>query len=316
MAHRTLSLRRGPLWLALLLVCLLPTMLRADILYLKSGGTIEGKVIDAGNSYRVITRDGELLIAKSEVLKIVPSTDPVTVFTARFAAIDPKDPKAVAAYQDLAGWCHANELPTQEQQCDQAVIGIDPENAAARAALGYEKIDGKWLNGDDKMAAKGLVKVKGQWVTPEAKQDIQRTDKLVQAADANETAADDAKQATTDLEQTRQSLQGLIQQAQADTAAAKAAQLAAVQEQQNLQQVRMDAEVARAQALQALLANQEVLRQIQAERRQLEQLQRGGGGGGNRSALPPPASAQPATAGNPGTPAAPGTTGTTGTATH
>lgn len=266
-------------WLAaLLLAGLLPAALRADIVYLKSGGTIEGKVIDAGNSYRVITQNGELTIAKSQVLKIVPSEDPITVFDAKFRAIDAKGPAgpaaAVTAWQDLAGWCRESKLATQEKQCHEAVLGADPENELSRAALGYEKIDGKWLVGDEKMAAKGLVKVKNQWVTPEAKQDLQRTDDLVKAAETNKAAATEAKKAADELETTKQSLADLIARAQVEVAAAKAAQLAALQAQQEAQALRTDAEIARAQALQALLANQEILRQIKEERAKLEALKK------------------------------------------
>lgn len=258
-----------------LALLLLPGGLFADIVYLKSGGTIEGKVIDAGTAYRVITKDGELTVPKSQVLKIVPSEDPMTVFDGKFTGIDPKSETAVAAYQALAGWCLENKLPAQERQCHEAAIAIDGDNERSRTALGYEKIGARWLNGDEKMQAKGLVKVDKKWVTPEAREDIQRTAALTQAAEDHKKTAVEAAQATDNLEATRQSLAELIQQAQVETARAKAAELAAVQAQQQLQAVRVDAEIARAQALQALLANQEVLRQIQAEREKLEKLKRG-----------------------------------------
>lgn len=44
------------------------------------------------------------------------------------------------------------------------VIDAEPDHAAARRALGYERVGGRWLTGDDLLRAKGLVLSGGRWV--------------------------------------------------------------------------------------------------------------------------------------------------------
>ena len=45
------------------------------------------------------------------------------------------------------------------------VLEADPEHRAARRALGYEQVAGRWLRGDDLWRARGFVHHEGQWMT-------------------------------------------------------------------------------------------------------------------------------------------------------
>ena len=47
----------------------------------------------------------------------------------------------------------------------QRVLELDPDHRAARRALGFEQIRGRWLRGDDLMRAKGFVHFDGRWLT-------------------------------------------------------------------------------------------------------------------------------------------------------
>ena len=49
----------------------------------------------------------------------------------------------------------------------ERVVTLDPDHKAARRALGYESIGGRWLKGDDLMRAKGMVRVDGRWIASE-----------------------------------------------------------------------------------------------------------------------------------------------------
>jgi hypothetical protein len=45
---------------------------------------------------------------------------------------------------------------------------MDPDHEGAYKALGYEKYEGKWLTGDELMAARGFVRHEGRWLKREA----------------------------------------------------------------------------------------------------------------------------------------------------
>jgi hypothetical protein len=56
----------------------------------------------------------------------------------------------------------------------EAVVAIDPEHAAARRALGFERVDGRWLTGDELKRARGLVEVGGRWLSREEAEALPR----------------------------------------------------------------------------------------------------------------------------------------------
>jgi hypothetical protein len=83
---------------------------------------------------------------------------------ADLARLDGQD--AMAAYRlalDLASRGYA-DLATKAYEI---VVGLDADHPAARRALGYERVDGRWLAGDDLHRAKGFVSHEGRWMTSE-----------------------------------------------------------------------------------------------------------------------------------------------------
>ncbi len=87
-----------------------------------------------------------------------------TEYTRRTSALKVGD---AAGRWQLAQWCRTQGLTAEWQQLLDAIIVIDPDHAAARKALGFEKIAGKWLAGDEAAKAKGWVKFNGTWMPPE-----------------------------------------------------------------------------------------------------------------------------------------------------
>jgi hypothetical protein len=69
----------------------------------------------------------------------------------------------------LAQWARDNKLPKQADETLERVIKLEPDHAEARIALGFERVAGKWVKGDELQKAKGLVEYQGKWVTPEDK---------------------------------------------------------------------------------------------------------------------------------------------------
>jgi hypothetical protein len=85
-------------------------------------------------------------------------------YATRAAAIDAQS--ADAQYR-LALWCAENGLEPEARFHYRAVVTIDPDHRAARRALGYEQVRGRWVEGKEAMRAKGFQEFEGAWVTPE-----------------------------------------------------------------------------------------------------------------------------------------------------
>jgi hypothetical protein len=67
----------------------------------------------------------------------------------------------------LALWCAESGLPAEARHHYRAVVTLEPDHRAARRALGFESVRGRWVAGDDAMRAKGFKEFEGRWVTPE-----------------------------------------------------------------------------------------------------------------------------------------------------
>jgi hypothetical protein len=105
----------------------------------------------------------------------VPAQDAKAQFEEKLKAADQKDPKAL---YEVAKWADENGLKTESKRVARMVIKLDPEHADARAMLGYQKYEGKWLTQreiDREKAKKeeadkeklGLKKWKNEWVPKE-----------------------------------------------------------------------------------------------------------------------------------------------------
>lgn len=80
-----------------------------------------------------------------------------------------------AAWAELARWAQGWSLKRQARACYGRALAYDGDLTEARLALGYVKLDGRWLTPEEAAEAvadanrrKGLVLHDGQWMTPEA----------------------------------------------------------------------------------------------------------------------------------------------------
>jgi len=85
-------------------------------------------------------------------------------YSRRAAAVAADD---VDGHYRLALWCQENGLTAYALRHQRAVVTLDPDHRAARRALGYERVHGRWAKGKDAMRAKGFVEYDGVWLTPE-----------------------------------------------------------------------------------------------------------------------------------------------------
>ena len=159
----------------------------ADVVHLTDGGKLEGKVIDAGDVVKVVTRMGTVTLPKDRVAKIEKKKTSAELYKEKVAAVADNDAES---HYKLAMWCKQNRLTKEKLAELKKVIEIDPDHAKARAALKYVKIDGKWVK-----AKRGMVYLGGKWLKPgeavEEGKSLYKMKKYEDASKALEGAADD-----------------------------------------------------------------------------------------------------------------------------
>ncbi|MEN0109461.1 MAG: HEAT repeat domain-containing protein [Planctomycetota bacterium] len=64
-------------------------------------------------------------------------------------------------------WCRANGLASESRARFTRVIELDPDHAEARRLLGYERVGDAWMTQEDKLVARGLVRWRGDYLTPQ-----------------------------------------------------------------------------------------------------------------------------------------------------
>jgi HEAT repeats len=156
--------------IALLLCMLARSDARADIFVLDNDGRVEGTLTNPKESprkqYIVKTDEGAIVtLDKSQVKDhVLQSPDEIEYEKIRFTFLDTVDGQWKAAE-----WCRDRGLTRQRNTHLERIIELDMNHKAARAALGYGQINGKWVRPEDVMKARGYVLHKGRWLLPQDK---------------------------------------------------------------------------------------------------------------------------------------------------
>ena len=156
----------------ILLSALSAGSLQADIVYLRDGKTIEGKITlnEEENTYRIETTRGAVIKPVRDVQRVVKAPLPQDVFIKRFGTVDR------ASLNDLAGlatWAREKYLIPQKQKICKLMLKIDPNHEMARRELGYTVFENEWILEKElrkKQLDLGLVKYKGEWVSTEERE--------------------------------------------------------------------------------------------------------------------------------------------------
>ncbi len=123
----------------LLFLLLAATTALGDVIHLKNGGRIEGKIVSEGSGeYRVVIASGTVVVPKADVVKIEYGPSPADELEVRKKALDIRDGAAVAA---LAKWADAKgfhdealALARSNGDCRAVVIElIEPDVRSKRA---------------------------------------------------------------------------------------------------------------------------------------------------------------------------------------
>ena len=135
---------------------------RADDVVLANGNTLEGKARRDGDAVVVETSTGTIRLYAKDVKSITPGPTKEDAYREQLAKAAPKD---AAGHLAMADWARDHGLPSFERQHLKAVVGLEPDHAAARARLGFVRYEDRWLTDEEYHLARGFVRVGGEWVS-------------------------------------------------------------------------------------------------------------------------------------------------------
>jgi hypothetical protein len=165
--------------LSLALAALAVAPLRAEVLLLKTGGRIEGELLNpqrsTGDAYHLRTPRGvTLALASDQVSRLVVVSD----IQKQYDALLPKVPNTAEGHWKMSQWCREAGLTEQRRFQLSEVIRLDPDHEEARRALGYSQFGGRWMTTEENMESRGYVRYKGSWRLPQEVQLAERDDAL------------------------------------------------------------------------------------------------------------------------------------------
>jgi len=157
-----------------------PAPARGDILVLRSGGQIEGEILNFENAakegYSVRTATGgQLNLRPEQVLRVIRKSDAERAYE-RFL---PRMPATADGNWLMAEWLRKNGLNDLREKHLRQALTHDPDFEQARYALGFTRIEGRWVKPDEFMEKAGYVKFGGSWRLPQ-EMEMAATDKRLE----------------------------------------------------------------------------------------------------------------------------------------
>jgi len=155
---------------ALLLVLLVGASAasRADVVFLQSGGKLEGRIVESTEtSVKIDIGAGSFTLPMTSVDRIEEGRSPLDDYDERAGALSANDRDG---WLELARWASGVGLGTQSRWAYEHVLMIAPEDPEANRAVGRVELDGRWVTAEEAYRARGYVDFEGQWMTP-AEQD-------------------------------------------------------------------------------------------------------------------------------------------------
>lgn len=172
------------------LLLLLPLAIHADEVYLKGGGSFSGRIVEQSDSMITVDiGDGKIGFPLVRVERIVKGRSPLDEYEERASKLGPNDTQG---WRSLGHWALEQALSKQAREAYENVIAIAPDDAQARQALGFVRLEGRWVTEDESYRAQGYVKYDGEWMTPAEAQLVQADAQAEQARrDAEKRAVEE-----------------------------------------------------------------------------------------------------------------------------
>lgn len=183
------------------LIATLIALAAADEIQLTNGRKITGKVVQKdAQKVTVEVGAGTITLEAKEVSSINPGATALDEYAQRWSKV--QNSTNAAELHELLKWAKSQGLTRYVAPLATKIIALDPEHAAARAELRYEKMNGKWLTYDQAQEARGLVRVDERWVTKAEVQMMEQ--RRLEAKERAEAAEDARKQRREDERAARQ----------------------------------------------------------------------------------------------------------------
>ncbi len=158
------------------------TPVRADLIHLKGGGEIRGKIdsrqISRQQQVTITTLSGGTVTVDAEEIEFVTRR---SLTTEEFETRLKLSEQTVEAFVELAEWCRLKNLKKQRLSVLERIVELDPQHQAAHRGLGHILYKGQWVSRDERMRAEGYVKHKGRYITRQQFELVQKDDAQLSA---------------------------------------------------------------------------------------------------------------------------------------
>ena len=136
----------------------------AEVFVLAGGGRVEGTLLnpeqDPRVNYLVMTQDGvQLTLTTQRVTEFIEATD----LRRRYEEFLAKLPDTVEGHLDMAERCAKAGLKPEREFHLQRVLKFDPDHTEARHALGYSRVDSRWVKMEEFRRNQGYTRHRGSW---------------------------------------------------------------------------------------------------------------------------------------------------------
>lgn len=154
--------------ISLLVLLSIARQVKADVLLLKTGGRIEGTVLNPDEAPRreyVVKLDsgGRVTLAAEQISKFMPASE----YQRRYRDLIKKMPATANGNWKMSVWCKDKGLKSERKFHLQEVIRLDPEHVSARRALGFSRLDGRWMTRQQFMEQRGMQMYEGRYRLPQ-----------------------------------------------------------------------------------------------------------------------------------------------------
>lgn len=148
-----------------LLLLLGATGVHADRVWLNNGNYLEGSAVVLPDGQVEIRSSLGTVTLPAETVARVERAETVEAEVKRaLTVIPPGDAEAV---YELALWCESRGAHTLARRLLREVLARDSDHESAREALGYRRLDERWVTEDEWHELRGEVHFRGEWMSRE-----------------------------------------------------------------------------------------------------------------------------------------------------
>jgi hypothetical protein len=147
--------------------------LRADVVRLKNGQSLEGEVIEAGGQVKIRSAAGTIGFPADLVLRIERGEGTEKQALQRLQSLAPTD---VAGRVQLAIELQEAGSTTLAQRIFESVLLRDPDQPTARRALGYVRCGDEWRTDEECHHRRGQVLYQGRWISTDERSTLEELD--------------------------------------------------------------------------------------------------------------------------------------------